>query len=58
MFLAVFLGCYLLLNYTVGLVPAVRSWMLGPIAGRSVVFTILILVFIIRYVKIRSPYSQ
>lgn len=57
-FLTIFLGCYLLLDYTIGLLPVLRSWMLGPIAGRSVVFTILVLVFIIRYVKIRSPYSR
>jgi hypothetical protein len=57
-FLAVFLGCYLLLDYTIGLLPVVHSWMLGPIAGRSVVFAVLVLVFIIRYVKFRSPYSR
>jgi cytochrome b subunit of formate dehydrogenase len=57
-FVAVFSGLYLSLDYTIGLVPWVRTWMIGPVAGRSLVFSILILVFIIRYVKIRSPYSR
>ena len=57
-FTAVFSGLYLLLDYTVGLVPGFRSWMLGPVTGRSVVFSVIILAFIVRYVKIRSPYSR
>lgn len=57
-FTAVFSGLYLLLDYTLGLIPGFRNWMLGPVTGRSVVFSTAILVFIIRYVKIRSPYSR
>ncbi len=58
-FTAVFTSLYLLLEYTIGFVPLLQSWMLfGSVSGRSVLFSIAILLFIFRYVKISSSYSR
>ena len=57
-FVTLFFFFYLALDYTVGLIPWVHNWYMGPIPGRSVVFTAIILTIIIRYIKIRSPYSK
>jgi hypothetical protein len=57
-FVALFFTFYLVLDYTVGLIPWVHRWTVGPVSGRSILFTIIVLAVIIRYVKIRSPYSK
>lgn len=57
-FAMVFSFLYLLQEYTMGFLPILRNWMVGPVTGRSIVFSVIALLLILRYVKIRSPYNR
>lgn len=57
MFGMVYSGLYLVLDYTVGFLPGLRSWMIGPVPAKYLIFSALVLIFLYGFVTFESPYA-
>lgn len=57
-YLAGFTTIYLVQEYTLGFIPALRNWVIGGVLpGRSLVFSALSIFLMARYVTLYSPHG-